>query len=396
MPVDSGGPFSLGSFPEDFGPEEPDPEQPARGWLPPEDRLWRHPSELRSSPTTSPEPGSSRSGMRWTLLAAGALSVVVATTVAAVVTGDRSTNLTATDTSVAVGPDVVKVVEAVEDSLVSLIPSGRSHPAAHATGVVLPSGDLVVTAASAVHEGEHLSVVSANGQRQTGTVEGVDDLAGVAVVWVHEKLVPGSFADEPVSPEQLAVAACRCNSGVSQATADPPPDVALGMVRAEGTQAVDSGGPPVLDAIEVEMPLGASALGSVLLDDAGGVIGVLDGERNVGGATVGYFVPTSLAVAVADELAHDHSVSAGWLGVVCQDEAGGGAMVLEVLPGSPAATAGLEPGDVVEAVDSHLVSSLADLQARLYVASPGTSLVLTVLRAGTVKTMPVTVAAKPS
>jgi S1-C subfamily serine protease len=70
--------------------------------------------------------------------------------------------------------------------------------------------------------------------------------------------------------------------------------------------------------------------------------------------------------------------------------------VTTVIPGSPASAAGLRPGDVVEAVDSHLVASLADLQARLYALTPGTRLQITFVRAGGVATTDATLVSLPS
>lgn len=393
--VESSGPFGWGESPDDFGAEEPDPEAPARGWLPPEDRLWRHPSEM-GRPLAAPgaEPvESGRPGLPWKLLAAGAIGVAAVTAFSVNLSGGDTHTPQATDTSVAVGPDVVKVVDAVAASLVSLVPSGAGAHGPSATGAVLPGGALVVTAAAAMAEGEHVTVTSGSGRHVSGVVTGVDTRAGVAVVRLSRKLSAGAFADEPVTPQQLAVAACRCQSGARPAGA---PVVALGMIRTEGSAALDDGGPALVDAIEAEMPLHSSALGSVLLDDSGKVLGILDGERTVSGDTFGYFVPSAVALPMADELAADTVVVHGWLGVVCQDGNGAGATVLSVLPGSPAAGAGIVPGDVVEGVDSHRISSLADLQARLYVTQPGTVLQLSVLRAGTVDTMSVTVAAYPS
>jgi S1-C subfamily serine protease len=270
-----------------------------------------------------------------------------------------------------------------------------ASPARRATGVVLPSHDLVATAASAFESGESLIVTTSDGHKMTGVVSGVDTHAGVAVVQLPEPLAPASFADETVSPDQLAVAACRCGTGAA-AGSSASPRVAVGMVRAVGTPATDDGGPLLVDAIEAEMPLASGAWGAVLVDDGGSVLGILDGLRVDGGDTFGYFVPAPLAVAVAEELAQDHTVHRGWLGVLCQDDGGIGAAVTSVVPGSPASLVDLRPGDVVEAVDSHLVRSLAELQARLYTSAPGTQLQLTVLRDGAVGTRAVTLVPPPS
>ncbi|HAM03838.1 MAG TPA: hypothetical protein DCQ30_16675 [Acidimicrobiaceae bacterium] len=218
----------------------------------------------------------------------------------------------------------------------------------------------------------------------------------MAVVQLDGALTSGSFVDQAVTAHQLTVAACRCGPGAGTSGGNDTPKGAVGMVRTVGTAATEDGGPALVDAIEAEMPLGPSASGSVLLDDDGKVLGVLAGQRTSGGDTFGYFVPAPLAVAVAEELARDHAVTKGWMGVVCEDATGTGTTVTSVVPGSPAARAGILPGDVVEAVDAHPVSSVADLQARLYMSPPGTHLQLSVVRAGSVEVMPVTVVANPS
>lgn len=411
--MESGGPFAFGEFPDDLGPTEPEVNRPPQGWLPPEDRLWRHPSELRSGrsgrrpPRTGNRRRSTGTRARWNVAAAGVLGAAVAAATALyMASGGPPSPATATDTSlVSVGPDVAKVVDVVSPSLVSVEPASGSSRMGDATGVVMAPGDLIVTAAAAVDDGERVVVVNDVGRKLSGEVEGVDTRSGVAVVLVSRRLVPGSFVDDTVESRQIAIAACRCHGlGATQSAAGTPvpssvapPEVAMGMIRAVGTGAADdAAGPALIDTIEAEVPLGRSAWGSVLLDDEGGVLGVLDAERTTGGDTVGYFVPAPLVLAVAGELAQDHRVVRGWLGVVCQDDGGTGAMVTKVLAGSPAAAAGLQPGDVVEAVDSTPVSSLAELQASLYGSPPGTHLVITVLHGGAVEATPVTVGAGPS
>lgn len=405
--MEEGGPFDFGDLPDDLGSGDVDPDPPPRGWLPPEDRLWRHPSEMRalSGPGDSREP--SRTGFRWSALAVGVLGAAVVAGGAAALTSHGGGPLRATDTSlvtapstssadITVGPDVVKVVDSAAPSLVALVPSGTPASTPPITGVVLPGGSLVLTAASAVDDGEQLTVVTARGHRHSGQVAGRDERSGVAVVRLDGALTSGSFVDQAVAPHQLAVAACRCGPGASTVPSKASPKGAVGMVRSVGTAATQDGGPALVDAIEAEMPLGPSASGSVLLDDDGGVLGILAGERTAGGDTFGYFVPAPLAVAVAEELARDHVVTKGWMGVVCADDGGTGTTVTAVLPGSPAAQAGIRPGDIVEAVDAHQVSSVADLQARLYMSPPGTELELSVVRAGSVEVMPITVVASPS
>lgn len=400
-----------------------------RGWIPPDDRLWRHPSEMAQlGPTSSiplEAPRSRTSRWRRPARPAFVVGVVGAATVAATLTivltvvdaplgPDAAAPQAATDTSmvtgipsVPAGPAVMKMVSALSPSLVGLEPAGSARAgSADITGVVMPGGNLVVTAASAVSGASTVEVVTSDGKRHVGQVVGSDARAGVAVIKVDgASFAPASFADEDVQPEELALTACVCGASrsttgqsASAASSDSPRlDVAVGMVRQQGLGASSDDGSDLLDVIEAEMPLGPTAWGGVLVDGDGKVIGILDAEQTVGSETMGLFVPTHLALGVADELAQGVRVEHGWLGMVCSDEPDGdGVLVSSVMPKGPAAGAGLHPGDVVERVDSHQVVSLADLESRLYTEPPGTGVDLSVLRPGGEATVVVTLASTPT
>jgi S1-C subfamily serine protease len=260
--------------------------------------------------------------------------------------------------------------------------------------VVLPGGQFVVTAVSAIAGATRMQVVTSKGERLEGKVVATDKESGVAVVSTGGKLKPASFANEDVVPGELAVTACLCST-----TARPSigaADIAVGSVQEVGRQVSSSSdGASLMDAIEAETPLQAD-WGEVLLDGHGNVIGILDGQESADSGTMGLFIPSSLALSVADELAHNHRVEHGWIGVNAQDAPGGkGAMVNSVLPSSPAAGAGIEPGDVVTAIDAHDVSSHADLQARLYTMPPGSTVNLTLERSGTTRTVSVALGTSP-
>jgi S1-C subfamily serine protease len=66
------------------------------------------------------------------------------------------------------------------------------------------------------------------------------------------------------------------------------------------------------------------------------------------------------------------------------------------MSGSPAASAGLHQGDVVEAVDSQPIDSLADLQASLYTSPPGTAVSVMLVRAGQDMMATMTLAGTPT
>jgi serine protease DegS len=101
-------------------------------------------------------------------------------------------------------------------------------------------------------------------------------------------------------------------------------------------------------------------------------------------------VPANLARTVVDQLVRKGRVVRGWIGItkisdVADEngfEAGQGVVIVELLRGSPADRAGIEPGDVVIAVDGRTVETASQLRNELAGAQVGTDLHLTVRREG--------------
>jgi putative serine protease PepD len=416
--VEGSGPFNFGDFPDDpYAAHDDDTVPPV--WLPPEDRLWRHPSEVARH--GHPQGGSARLPSDPVLpgrrehrfavtagvvgVAAVATAVVVAftltnspevaTSARTVSTAQEASFTTVPAASGVTAPLVVQIMKVLRPSLIAIGPV-RGTRSAHMTGIVLAGGDLAVTAAAAVGKATRVEIVTSSGQHRLVRVLGRDPHSGIAVVGTGGGLTPASFAGRTIEPGALAIAACLCGSAVATAAADPPA-VALGEVRKVGTAARLSSGTGLVDTIEADMPLGPTPWGGVLLDGQGQVVGVLDARESTATGQTGVFVPADLAVAVARELATAHKVEHGWLGIKCTDAPHeGGARITAIMAGSPAASAGLHQGDVVEAVDSQPVGSLADLQASLYTSPPGTPVSVMVVRSGQDMMTTLTLAGSPT
>jgi putative serine protease PepD len=423
--MEGDGPFNFGDFQEDPDESAIDDEVLRPAWLPPEDRLWRHPSEIALH--GQPQGGASVAPVRMrtsgrerrlaiTASVVGVAAVATAAVVVAfilvdtqgvsptplnVASGVKATLVTSTVGTVAptvTAPRVMKMVAALRPSLVAISPA-KGNAAGRMTGVVLPGGNFAVTAAAAVGSASTVEIVTSSGKRRRVKVLGSDPHSGIAVVGTGGGLTPASFAESVIEPGELAITACLCEAtNTAQAAGvDPPTAVAVGEVRKVGTSAEASGGTGLVDTIEADMPLGPAPWGGVLMNGQGEVVGILDAHEGAVHGGSGVFVPAGLAVAVADELATTHTVEHGWLGIKCADVAGGGgARITSVMAGSPAATAGLHQGDVVEAVDSVPVESLADLQASLYTSPPGTAVSVLLVRAGQDVETTMTLAGTPS
>ena len=142
--------------------------------------------------------------------------------------------------------------------------------------------------------------------------------------------------------------------------------------------------------------------GALIINGDGQISGMVAGHRN----HQAICVPGWLAAHVADQLISDGHVVHGWLGIegtathlatlftetpnddhtvtpTSAHKANGevsGVRVIAVQPKSAAAEAGLERGDVIEAVNGHSVASMAGLQAILYLMTPSSSVELEVVR----------------
>jgi S1-C subfamily serine protease len=130
--------------------------------------------------------------------------------------------------------------------------------------------------------------------------------------------------------------------------------------------------------------------GDPLLNPAGEVVGLLyDGGPSPA------FLPSQLVLGVADDLRSSGRVSHGWLGVRGATAMGaGGARVVSLMTGSPAMGL-LHPGEVVMAMGSVPIRTMADLRARLYVMAPHTTVGLSVLDGSATTVVDVTLSASP-
>jgi S1-C subfamily serine protease len=142
--------------------------------------------------------------------------------------------------------------------------------------------------------------------------------------------------------------------------------------------------------------------GGPLLDAEGEVVG-MDTAASTGGAVQSYAIPIGTALDLAGQITagvDDATVHQGlptFLGVSVQAAGNGGAAVAGVVPGGPAATAGLAAGDVITSVGGTSVTAPEDLTTALSGADPGDQVSVTWTgTAGTGHSATVTLATGPA
>ncbi|HEY6533621.1 MAG TPA: trypsin-like peptidase domain-containing protein, partial [Acidimicrobiales bacterium] len=238
--------------------------------------------------------------------------------------------------------------------------------------------------------------VATTGETYRAEIVGTDPAEDVAVLQLE------GAEDLPTVPigdsDQLAVGdlvAAIGNAGGVGGT----PSIAAGRVAALGQQitatAEDGSDAQTLDdMIQVTANVVPGDSGGPLADDRGTVVGMTTAAsigngtgrlRAFGGtsAGVGYAIPIGRALEIVDQIlagggsGSSSAAPGGYLGVQVTTSASGGVEIAAVMGGSPAATAGIEVGDTVVAVDDTRLSSPDELVDLLAEHDAGDDVVVT-------------------
>jgi serine protease Do len=181
--------------------------------------------------------------------------------------------------------------------------------------------------------------------------------------------------------------------------------VTSGMVSALGRATL---GLDYEDFIQTDAAINPGNSGGALVDTQGRLLGINTAilSRSGGSQGIGFAIPSNLARNVMEQLVANGKVSRGYLGVNVQDvtpalaetfgvKTKDGALVAEVVPGSPGAKAGLESGDVVTKLNGKAVSDARHLKLAVANIAPGTSVPLEIVRDGKTKTLDLKVGDRP-
>ena len=182
--------------------------------------------------------------------------------------------------------------------------------------------------------------------------------------------------------------------------------VTAGIVSAKGR---DIGMMKHEEFIQTDAAINPGNSGGPLVNLQGEVVGVNTAISSSTGhfEGVGFAVPVNVAKWVSGQLLKDGKVQRAYLGIgiqpVSQDladqfnlNAPAGAIVTEVQPGSPAASAGVQPQDVILEFGGSPISSVRQLQAKTARTSIGSKVPLVVQRGGKRVELTVTLKEQPA
>jgi S1-C subfamily serine protease len=259
------------------------------------------------------------------------------------------------------------------------------------SGFVYDKNGFIMTAAHVVQGADQVEVRLYNGTQLTGRVLGTDELNDVAVVKVDRTgLAAAPLAlRETVEVGQLAVA-IGSPFGLNET-------VTAGIISATDRN-LDG-----REVIQTDAPINPGNSGGVLANRQGRVIGINDAiqtgsDGSNGNVGIGFAIPIDLAARSATAIVQGKQVQTGYLGVSMGAPTGGqdGALVQDVASGSPAAKAGLRPGDLVVAIDGQPVADPGEMSARVRAHKPGDRVAMKVVRDGNETTITATLSQRPA
>lgn len=303
---------------------------------------------------------------------------------------------------VAVAPTVVSIIseQITYDRFFRAVPEKGAG-----SGVIIDPRGYIVTNAHVVKDADSLTVALYDGRTFDAVAWVMDTQTDLAVVAIepHEELpyahfLAGSLTGLDLLEDVVAV---------GNALALPEgPTWTKGVVSFLGRSIEESGGVVLDDLIQTDAAINPGNSGGPLVNMAGQVVGIntaiaADYEN------IGFAISTDTAIPVVNSLIKNGFVSWAWLGVKMLTVTPAikseydlavdyGALVVEVISGSPADKAGLEPDDVIITFGDAETKDTDQLRAAIRSHVPDDVVTVTYMRGATTATANITLAQRPS
>ncbi len=275
------------------------------------------------------------------------------------------------------------------------------------SGFIVSSDGLILTNAHVVDGADKVTVTLKDGRTLNGTVLGTDSLTDMALVKIEaDDLLAVAFGDS----DQLQIGEWAIAIGNPLGLDNT---VTTGIISATGRNSSQIGvGDKRVDFIQTDAAINPGNSGGPLLNANGEVVGINTAIiRNAQG--IGFAIPINTARNIAEQLIAKGRVDHPFLGVrmasltpeireqlrntrefeIADEE---GVLIVEIVPNSPAARAGLRTGDVIKSINGQAIKIPDQVQQAVEKTKIGERLSLQLARQGRVIDLNVEVGVMPS
>jgi serine protease DegQ len=266
---------------------------------------------------------------------------------------------------------------------------GEPAAVSSGSGVIIDAAEgIIITNNHVVADGQTFRVDLADGRLLDAELIGADPATDLAVLRVR---ATGLTQVEMVDSDTLRTGdlafAVGYPLGLDQT-------LTMGVISGLNRSGL---GDAVEDYIQTDAAVNSGNSGGPLLDSRGRLIGIntsiLSGDFNGGNDGIAFAVPTRILLFVVNQLRASGEVTRGRIGATLGSltaeravELGlgfvRGAIVEDVVPGSPADRASLRRGDIITRVQNRPVANAGSVQATIGIAPPGTPLTIVYQRNG--------------
>ena len=295
-----------------------------------------------------------------------------------------------------VAPAVVTVI----NGQITDTSSDGNVPAGSGTGFIVNDNGRIITNHHVVAGGDEFVVIFMDGTERKAELLGADPISDLAVLDIDGDIPAtvelGDSADLDVGQPVVAI-----GSPLGAFTNT----VTDGIISALGRDF--PGAPFYTNLIQHTAPINPGNSGGPLFNQAGDVIGVNTlGVPEAQG--IFFAIPSNTVDRIVNQIAKDGVVVYPYFGVegvipvtsqiaATNDlEVDHGVLVQGVVPGGPADEAGIQPGDVILAVDGQVIDQQTTFTEALFVHDPGETVPVTIQRGTEELTVEVTSGERPS
>jgi serine protease Do len=261
------------------------------------------------------------------------------------------------------------------------------------TGVLIDERGYILTNNHVIQDVESIEVTRNNGEKYIGTVFQTDPKNDLAIIRIHSRgplpVMPiGTSSDLMLGEDVIAIGNAY---GYEHS-------VTRGIVSALGRNVEAGDDQAYENLIQTDAAINPGNSGGPLINSEGEVIGINVAIR-AGATKIGFAIPIDAARIVAAKMMAAEKTSNLYHGAVVKDHKSGAIrrlLVQSVRPGSPAAAAGLQSGDVVMRIGSLSVIDGVDFERAFMDHKPSESLPLLVSRSGKEESLNLQLAAASS